>query len=103
MGVFHLINHNTNIIISGGGTGGHLFPALALGSEIEKINSKINVHYVGSVHGIENEAFMKRNLSYTLLPISGLHRQINFTSAYKNMLLPYRIVKSKKNSAKAIC
>ena len=61
MGVFHLIDQNTNIIISGGGTGGHLFPALALGSEIEKINSKINVHYVGSVHGIEHLHFQVKS------------------------------------------
>ena len=90
------MNQSTNIIISGGGTGGHLFPALALGDEILKIDSKINIHYVGSLYGIEKDTLPNKNLTHTLLPISGLNRQISFTSIWKNLVLPYRIIKSKR-------
>ena len=38
---------NRKILIAGGGTGGHLFPALAIGEEIIKRNSSAQVHYIG--------------------------------------------------------
>ena len=37
-----------NILIAGGGTGGHLFPALAIGEEILSRNSNIKIHYVNT-------------------------------------------------------
>ena len=40
-----------NFIIAGGGTGGHLFPALAIGDELMSRDDH-NVHYVGSQFGI---------------------------------------------------
>ena len=41
------------ILIAGGGTGGHLFPALAIGEEILSRNSNAKIHYVGSLFGLE--------------------------------------------------
>ena len=83
-----------NIIISGGGTGGHLFPAIAIRDQIIKDNPKFNVHFVGSIYGIEKITLPKKGYKHTLLPISGLQRQLNFRSIYKNLLLPYKLVKS---------
>ena len=42
-----------NIFIAGGGTGGHLFPALAIGDEITERHPNAFIHYVGSTFGIE--------------------------------------------------
>ena len=38
---------NRKILIVGGGTGGHLFPALAIGEEIIKRDSNAKIHYIG--------------------------------------------------------
>ena len=84
-----------NIIISGGGTGGHLFPAIAISDQLLKSNPKFNVHFVGSIYGIEKKTLPRNKLNYTLLPISGFQRQINLKSIYKNFMLPYRLIKSK--------
>ena len=83
-----------NIIISGGGTGGHLFPAIAIRDQIVKDNPRFNVHFVGSIYGIEKNVLAHKGYKHTLLPVSGLQRQLNLRSIYKNLLLPYKLVKS---------
>jgi len=83
-----------NIIIAGGGTGGHLFPALAIGEEIQLRYPKANIHYMGSIYGLEAKVFPIKDVWHTLLPIRGFQRSFNINSFGKNILLPYRILKS---------
>ena len=47
--------NNKTIFIAGGGTGGHLFPAVAIGKTLEEHG--INVFYIGSKNGIEKKYF----------------------------------------------
>ncbi len=88
------MTENKNIIISGGGTGGHLFPAIAIRDQIVKNNPRFNVHFVGSIYGIEKNTLAQKGYRHTLLPVSGLQRQLNLKSVYKNLLLPYKLIKS---------
>jgi len=85
---------NINIIIAGGGTGGHLFPALAIGEEILTRNSNIKIHYVGSLFGLESKVFPIKDVWHTLLPIRGFQRDISIKSFLRNALLPFRILRS---------
>ena len=57
---------NIRILIAGGGTGGHLFPALAIGEEILIRNPNTKIHYVGSIFGLESKVSNKRCMAYTL-------------------------------------
>ena len=68
---YKFIMKNMNILIAGGGTGGHLFPALAIGEEILSRNSNIKIHYVGSAFGLESKVFPIKDVWHTLLPIRG--------------------------------
>lgn len=81
-------------IIAGGGTGGHLFPALAIGEELHNRTSA-GIHYIGSKYGIEAEKLPGKNLKYTLLPIRGLQRGLSVSSLGKNLLLPGRLLMSR--------
>ena len=82
------------IIITGGGTGGHLFPALAIGDEIMERHPNAKVYYVGSTFGIEKDVLPVKNVAHSLLPIRGLQRSLNFSAMGKNLLLPGRLLSS---------
>jgi UDP-N-acetylglucosamine--N-acetylmuramyl-(pentapeptide) pyrophosphoryl-undecaprenol N-acetylglucosamine transferase len=59
-----MIDHkkNNTIVISGGGSGGHLFPALAIGDGLH--NKGYNIKYIGSKYGIESKILKKMNNKY---------------------------------------
>ena len=88
------MDRSMNIIISGGGTGGHLYPALAIGDEIMVRHPLANIHYVGSTFGIEKEVLPVKNVNHSLLSIRGFQRSLNLGSIGKNLLLPGRLIVS---------
>jgi len=83
----------TKIIIAGGGTGGHLFPAIAIGEEIKERIPDAEIHFIGSTFGLESKVFPVKDLIHTLLPIRGLQRSINIRNILKNFFLPFRIIR----------
>ena len=83
----------TRIIIAGGGTGGHLFPAIAIGEEIKERIPNAEIHFIGSTFGLESKVFPVKDLIHTLLPIRGLQRSINIRNILKNLFLPFRIIR----------
>ena len=85
---------NFRIIIAGGGTGGHLFPAIAIGEELKERFPKAEIHFIGSDFGLEAKVFPVKDLIHTLLPIRGLQRGFSVSSILKNIILPYRIIRS---------
>ncbi len=82
------------VLIAGGGTGGHLFPALAIGAGLQAKVPGTRIHYIGSKFGIEANVLSDRNLPHTLLPIRGFQRGIDLTSFGRNLLFPGRVIKS---------
>jgi UDP-N-acetylglucosamine--N-acetylmuramyl-(pentapeptide) pyrophosphoryl-undecaprenol N-acetylglucosamine transferase len=62
------------VILAGGGTGGHLYPALALGEALQQLDPDIHVHYVGARRGVEARVLPGQGVEHTLLPIRGFQR-----------------------------
>jgi UDP-N-acetylglucosamine--N-acetylmuramyl-(pentapeptide) pyrophosphoryl-undecaprenol N-acetylglucosamine transferase len=60
------------VIIAGGGTGGHLFPAVALGEELKRECPEADVLHVGTVNGLEASWLPQSGLNYELFPVRGL-------------------------------
>ena len=80
------MDEEIRIMIAGGGTGGHLYPALAIGEEIMQRTSNVKVHYIGSEFGLEANIFPHKGLSHTLIPISGFQRSLSIKSIFINYL-----------------
>ncbi|MDU5087813.1 MAG: UDP-N-acetylglucosamine--N-acetylmuramyl-(pentapeptide) pyrophosphoryl-undecaprenol N-acetylglucosamine transferase [Veillonella sp.] len=65
------------VIISGGGTGGHIYPAITIYKEIMKQNPDAKVLYVGTKQGLEATLVPKEGIEFTTIPVQGLQRQLS--------------------------
>lgn len=63
-----------DVLIAGGGTGGHLFPGIALAQEVKRRDPNARILFVGTARGIETRAVPKAGFELALLPVSGLKR-----------------------------
>lgn len=78
------------IIIAGGGTGGHIFPAIAIANALKKIDTGIEILFVGAKGKMEMEKVPQAGYNIKGLDIAGFNR----SSLFKNILLPFKLVKS---------
>ncbi len=62
------------ILFAGGGTGGHLYPALALAAAVQELRPRTAVHFVGARRGVEARVLPQRGVPHTLLPFEPLRR-----------------------------
>jgi UDP-N-acetylglucosamine--N-acetylmuramyl-(pentapeptide) pyrophosphoryl-undecaprenol N-acetylglucosamine transferase len=79
-----------SIIIAGGGTGGHLFPALAIGDAYKKRFPNSAIHFVGTRFGLEARILPENERPHTLLGIRGFMRGYSITALSRNLLFPFR-------------
>lgn len=76
------------IIIAGGGTGGHIFPAIAIANALKKESGDIDILFVGAKGRMEMEKVPEAGYPIEGLDIAGLNRQ----SLVKNLALPYKLI-----------
>ncbi len=78
------------VILSGGGTGGHIFPAIAIANELKKLVPTIEVLFVGAIGKMEMEKVPAAGYKIIGVPIAGFQRKFTF----QNFKLPFLIIKS---------
>jgi UDP-N-acetylglucosamine--N-acetylmuramyl-(pentapeptide) pyrophosphoryl-undecaprenol N-acetylglucosamine transferase len=78
------------VIISGGGTGGHIFPAIAIANALKQENAKNEILFVGAEGRMEMEKVPAAGYKIEGLPISGFQRKLSV----QNLLLPIKILSS---------
>jgi UDP-N-acetylglucosamine--N-acetylmuramyl-(pentapeptide) pyrophosphoryl-undecaprenol N-acetylglucosamine transferase len=85
------MNSKKKIIISAGGTGGHIYPAIAVAQALQKrLNNEVEFLFVGASDRMEMEKVPKAGYKIEGLWISGLQRRIT----YKNLLFPIKVISS---------
>src|SRR5881394_681083 len=62
------------VLFAGGGTGGHLYPAMALARALQDEDASIEVHFVGAQRGVEARVLPEQGLPHTLLPFEPIRR-----------------------------
>lgn len=78
------------VIISGGGTGGHIFPAIAIANALREINPATEVLFVGAKGRMEMEKVPAAGYKIEGLWISGLQRKLTL----KNLAFPFKLISS---------
>lgn len=81
---------NKKVIIAGGGTGGHIFPAIAIANALRKIEPSIEILFVGAKGKMEMEKVPQAGYAIEGIDIAGFNR----SSLIKNIGLPFKLVKS---------
>jgi UDP-N-acetylglucosamine--N-acetylmuramyl-(pentapeptide) pyrophosphoryl-undecaprenol N-acetylglucosamine transferase len=88
--VKNIMENNLRIIIAGGGTGGHIFPAIAIANAIKKMKPDTQFLFVGANGKMEMEKVPQAGYEIKGLDIAGFNR----SSLIKNIGLPFKILKS---------
>ncbi|HZG26728.1 MAG TPA: undecaprenyldiphospho-muramoylpentapeptide beta-N-acetylglucosaminyltransferase [Chitinophagaceae bacterium] len=78
------------VIIAGGGTGGHIFPAIAIANALKKLQPKTELLFVGANGKMEMEKVPQAGYKIQGIDMAGFNR----SSLLKNLSLPFRLVKS---------
>ncbi|HSU49936.1 MAG TPA: undecaprenyldiphospho-muramoylpentapeptide beta-N-acetylglucosaminyltransferase [Segetibacter sp.] len=78
------------IVIAGGGTGGHIFPAIAIANAIKQMASHTEILFVGALGKMEMEKVPQAGYKIEGLDIAGFNR----SSLIKNIGLPFKLIKS---------
>lgn len=86
------------IIISGGGTGGHIFPAIAIANALKRIAPDTEILFVGANGRMEMEKVPAAGYKIIGLDIQGIQRK----EVWKNVLLPFKLFGSVFKSRKII-
>ena len=86
------------VMISGGGTGGHIFPALSIADKLKELNPETEILFVGAEGRMEMEKVPAAGYEIIGLPIAGLQRKLTLS----NFALPFKILKSIMTARKTL-
>ncbi len=86
------------VIISGGGTGGHIFPAVAIANEIKRREPGAEILFVGAEGRMEMEKVPKAGYNIVGLPVQGFQRRLTF----KNLVFFFKLFASLNKAGKIV-
>ena len=78
------------VIISGGGTGGHIFPAVSIANALKEADASVEILFVGALGKMEMERVPAAGYKIIGLPVAGLQRSLT----PKNLLFPFKLIAS---------
>ncbi|HOA10132.1 MAG: undecaprenyldiphospho-muramoylpentapeptide beta-N-acetylglucosaminyltransferase [Bacteroidales bacterium] len=86
------------VIISGGGTGGHIFPAIAIANAVKELSPEAEILFVGALGRMEMERVPQAGYRIVGLPIIGIRRSLS----PQNIMLVFKLIRSLRLSRKII-
>jgi len=78
------------VLISAGGSGGHIFPAIAVADELRRRDTSIDILFVGALRRMEMQLVPSAGYSIEGIPIAGFQRK----KIWKNYSFPFKLIKS---------
>ena len=89
-------------IISGGGTGGHIFPAISIADKLKEMNPETEILFVGAEGKMEMDKVPAAGYRIVGLPIVGLQRQLNWKNIKNDIQVPFKLISSVHKAKKII-
>ncbi len=77
------------VVFAGGGSGGHLYPGIAVARELQRQLPDVDIHFVGSKQGLENKIIPKEGFPLHTLPVGGLLRAGRANQIKTLILMPF--------------
>ncbi len=90
------------VLLTGGGTGGHIYPALAVARRLKEMDADVTLLYVGTERGLESSIVPKENIAFKAIEIEGFKRQLNFDGLKYNLKSVGLFLKSIRESRQII-
>lgn len=90
------------VIISGGGTGGHIFPAISIADKLKEVNPETEILFVGAEGKMEMEKVPARGYRIVGLPVAGLQRKLSPKNIAEDLKLPFKLAASLRKAGKVI-
>ena len=90
------------VIISGGGTGGHIFPAISIADKLRELNPETEILFVGAEGKMEMEKVPAAGYEIVGLPIVGLQRHLNLKNICNDVLVPFKLLESRLKARRVI-
>ena len=90
------------VIISGGGTGGHIFPAISIAGKLKEANPDTEILFVGAEGRMEMEKVPAAGYEIVGLPMAGLQRQLNWEGLKHNVRVPGKLLRSIRKAGRVL-
>ena len=90
------------VIISGGGTGGHIFPAISIAGKLKEANPETEILFVGAEGRMEMEKVPAAGYEIVGLPIAGLQRKMDWDGIRHNLRVPFKVAGSLQQAGRII-
>ena len=89
-------------IISGGGTGGHIFPAVSIANKLKQLNPDTEIIFVGAEGKMEMEKVPAEGYHIVGLPIVGVQRRFTLKNLMNNLTVPFRVLESLREARRIV-
>ena len=66
------------VILSGGGTGGHIYPALTIADQIKKLQPEAEISFVGTQQGLEKDIIPRYGYKLQFIEVAGFKRSLSW-------------------------
>src|SRR5690625_6188767 len=73
------------VLLTGGGTGGHIYPALAVARRLQEMHTDVKLLYVGTTRGLESTIVPKEDIPFQTIEIEGFKRSFNLEGLKYNL------------------
>ena len=80
-----------NILLCGGGTGGHYYPLMAIKEDLHS-KSDFRFSFIGAKKGIESSKIHSESIAFKLISISGISRKVSIKSLFQNIIVGINII-----------